>query len=256
VKIDPAVEMLAALGHNTPNLAGAGVAVPAAGTGGGKAEPPKSAARAPIAGETRVNAKDGLTYVWIPAGSFTMGCSPGDTECYSDEKPAHSEQIANGFWLGQTEVTQAAWKKVNGGDDPSHFKGDQLPVEQVDWNQASAYCKAVGGRLPTEKEWEYAARAGTAGARYGSLDAIAWYDGNSGPTTHPVALKQPNAFGLYDILGNVWEWTADSYDNSMKVVRGGARGLRARYARASCRNGYSSREKSPYVGFRCVGEAP
>src|SRR5205085_8321763 len=102
-----------------------------------------------------------------------------------------------GFWLGQIEVTQAAWKRVMQGENPSDFKGDQMPVERVDWNQAGAYCKAIGGRLPTEKEWEYAARAGSAGVRYGSPDAIAWYDGNSGNTTHPAGLKQANAFGLY-----------------------------------------------------------
>jgi formylglycine-generating enzyme required for sulfatase activity len=154
--------------------------------------PEKPAPQQPV----RTNSKDGLTYVFIPSGNFIMGCSPGDTECYDDEKPPHTERIANGFWLGQTEVTQTAWKKLNGGVNPSHFKGDQLPVEQVDWNQASAYCKAIGGRLPTEKEWEYAARAGTTGARYGPLDAVAWYSGNSGGTTHPVGLKQANAFGL------------------------------------------------------------
>ena len=101
-----------------------------------------------------------------------MGCSPGDNECDSDEKPPHAVQIANGFWLGQTEVTQAAWKKVM-NDNPSNFKSDQLPVEQVDWTQAGNYCKAIGGRLPTEKEWEYAARGGTTGPRYGPLDAVA-----------------------------------------------------------------------------------
>ena len=205
---------------------------------------------------TLTNSKDGLPYVWIAPGTFMMGCSPADSECDPDEKPPHGEQIANGFWLGQTEVTQAAWTKVSGGKNPSSFKGDQLPVESVDWNQAGAYCKAIGGRLPTEKEWEYAARAGTTGPRYGPLDAIAWNSGNSGVTTHPVGLKQPNAFGLYDMLGNVWEWTADNYDvaGELKVVRGGSWNNVTRFVRASYRLGFEPTTRSSNIGFRCVGE--
>lgn len=202
----------------------------------------------------RTNLKDGLKYVFIPAGKFMMGCSPGDAECFDSEKPPHAEQIANGFWLGQTEVTQAAWNKVNIGVNPSRFKGDQLPVETVDWNQASAYCEAIGGRLPTEKEWEYAARAGTTRSRYGDLDAIAWYEANSGGTTHPVGLKQANAFGLYDMLGNVFEWTSDNYDDEHKTVRAGSWNGDSRSVRASYRfrNGPTFRVYD--FGFRCVGE--
>lgn len=202
---------------------------------------------------TRINSADGLTYVFIPPGAFTMGCSPGDTECDSDEKPAHTEQIANGFWLGQTEVTQAAWEKVKGGK-PSFFKSEQLPVESVDWLQADGYCKAIGGRLPTGKEWEYAARAGTTGPRYGVLDAIAWYSGNSGGTTHPVGLKQANAYGLYDMLGNVWEWTADNTDTGNKVVRGGSLDSASRLIRASDRLIGGPTTRVLIIGFRCVGE--
>ena len=206
---------------------------------------------------TRVNALDGLTYVFIPPGRFTMGCSPGDNECFPNEKPPRAEQIANGFWLAQTEVTQAAWKRVM-NDDPSYFgsESDQLPVEQVDWHQAGDYCKAIGGRLPTEKEWEYAARAGATGARYGPLDAVAWYDNNSGGTTHPIGLKQANAFGLYDMLGNVWEWTADNYDpaGQYRVLRGGSWFIYTRYVRASVRDGGGPSKRNNYIGFRCVGE--
>jgi formylglycine-generating enzyme required for sulfatase activity len=202
----------------------------------------------------RTNLKDGLKYVFIPAGKFVMGCSPGDTECDIDEKPPHAEQIANGFWLGQTEVTQAAWKKVNNSDNPSHFKGDELPVESVDWSQATAYCQAIGGRLPTEREWEYAARAGAAGSRYGALDAVAWYSANSGGTTHPVGLKQANAFGLYDVLGNVWEWTSDNYNAVFVTVRGVSWHVFPKYVRASFRGGRSPSNQSNDLGFRCVGE--
>ena len=125
VKLDSALEVLAALGHNTPNLARAGTIVSNNPPSPGNTESPKPVASAPRPREPRVNPKDGLPYVWIPPGSFPMGCSPGDNECSGDEKPAHAEQIANGFWLGQTEVTQAAWKRVM-NNDPSNFKGDQL----------------------------------------------------------------------------------------------------------------------------------
>jgi formylglycine-generating enzyme required for sulfatase activity len=240
-KLDSAIDALAALGHNTSSFGGTAVS------------PIDPAPPEPQIGDTRINVKDGLTYVWIPAGGFTMGCSPDDTECLDDEKPPHAEQIASGFWLGQTEVTQAAWAKVEGGN-PSSFKGDQLPVESVDWNQAVAYCSAVGGRLPTEKQWEYAARAGTTGPRYGSLDAIAWFYGNAA-TTRPVRLKEKNAFGLYDMLGNVWEWTADDYDARLKVMRGGAWGYYPKAIRVSFRVKNEPTLQLSYVGFRCALES-
>ena len=202
----------------------------------------------------RVNPVDGLIYVLIPPGKFTMGCSPGDDQCSNSngEIPTHSERVSS-FWLGQTEVTQAAWKKVM-NSNPSFFKSDQLPVEQVDWNQASDYCNKIGGRLPTETEWEYAARAGTTGARYGVLGDIAWYSDNSGGMTHPVALKLPNAFGLYDMLGNVWEWTADSYDTgTYKILRGGDWGNDPDVIRASFRFRLKVTDQSKISGLRCAG---
>ena len=159
-------------------------------------------------GTKKVNSKDGLTYVWIPPGKFQMGCSPGDAECFDNERPAHEVTITKGFWLGQTSVTQQAYRRVT-GKNPANHKGANLPVEEVDWNEAQAYCKAIGGRLPTEAEWEYAARAGSTGVRYGNLDEIAWYDENSGNQSHEVGQKAPNAFGLYDMLGNTWQWVAD-----------------------------------------------
>jgi formylglycine-generating enzyme required for sulfatase activity len=203
------------------------------------------------AAKFRVNPKDGLHYVFIPAGNFTMGCSPGDSECSPDEKPPHDVKISKGFWLGQTDVTQAAWKRLM-NTDPSRFKGDQLPVERVSWDEAVKYCETIGGRLPTEAEWEYAARAGSTSARYGELDAIAWYDKNSGGTTHAVGSKQPNQFGLFDMLGNVFQWTADWYGESYytlqatadpsgppggqyRVLRGGAWNYFPQYVRVSYR---------------------
>jgi TonB family protein len=201
---------------------------------------------------------DGERYVWIPPGAFTMGCSPGDADCKANEKPPHGELVANGFWLGETEVTQAAYQRMTGGNPSSH-KGDRLPVETVTWNDAVNYCTAIGGRLPTEIEWEYAARghAGITGARYGSLDAVAWHSGNSGGTTHPVALKQPNAFGLYDMLGNVWEWVEDSYPGSTeKILRGGSPFVDVQDTRVSRRFPVQPSASTYGRGFRCAGEWP
>ena len=215
-----------------------------------------------------MNPKDGLRYVWIPPGTFTMGCSAGDSECHNDEKPAHEVTITKGFWLGQTEVRQAAWQRVM-GTDPSHFKGANLPVDQVRWYEAQAYCQAVGGRLPTEAEWEYAARAGSVQSRYGDIDRIAWYAGNSGIRTHEVAQKQPNAFGLYDVLGNVWEWTADWYggytpgsavdpagpvSGQYRALRGGSWFVVPGFARVSVRIRVGPGDRSDVIGLRCAWE--
>jgi len=230
----------------------------------------KLAAIPPSPGAIRKNPRDGLEYVRIPPGKFSMGCSPGDQECDDDEKPAREVTISKEFWMGQTEVTQAAYRKVIGGN-PSFFKGENLPVETVSWTEAVRYCEAAGGRLPTEAEWEYAARGGTAGPRYGELDAIAWYSVNSASRTHEVKGKQPNAFFLYDMLGNVWEWTADWYgpyqgaatvdprgpsSRMYRVLRGGSWFNNPWYARASFRDWGVEQLRYSYVGFRCVGEIP
>jgi formylglycine-generating enzyme required for sulfatase activity/uncharacterized caspase-like protein len=196
---------------------------------------------------SRVNPADGLTYVWIPPGKFWMGCSPGDTQCDDDEKPPKEVNITKGFWMGQTEVTQAAYERVM-GTNPSHFKGANLPVETINMQEAGAYCAKVGLRLPTEAEWEYAARAGDTKARYGPLDDVAWNTGNSGGKTHEVGKKTPNAWGLYDTLGNVREWTSD------EVVRGGSWFNNSRYVRASFRIRLVPTYRSYFIGVRCGGE--
>ena len=172
--------------------------------------------------EARRNPKDHMTYVHIPAGTFRMGCSDGDKECYEDEKPPHMVQISHEFWIGQTEVTVAAFQlfgSENAVRMPPEQKGDKFPVMSVLWDEADAYCKWAGGRLPTEAEWEYAARGGTTTVRYGDLNAIAWTNANSEHMVHEVAKKQPNAYGLYDMLGNAWEWTADWYGSDRKSTR-------------------------------------
>ena len=148
----------------------------------------------------------------IPPGIFMMGCSPGDAECSDDESPAHQVTLTNAFYMGKTEVTQAQWQ-AQMGYNPSYFQGQSdspsRPVEQVSWNMSRDFITATGLRYPTEAEWEYACRAGTTAQRYGVLDDIAWYNGNPNGATHAVATKLPNAFGLYDTIGNVWEWCQD-----------------------------------------------
>lgn len=211
---------------------------------------------APLA--TKVNPIDGLTYVWIPAGKFMMGCSPGDTGCDEDEKP-HEVTIAKGFWIGQTLVTQAAYRRVR-GENPSFFhheNSDLLPAERVEWLGAHAYCEAVGMRLPAEAEYEYAARANNPAPRYGDLDAIAWYKDNSNDRTHEVATKLPNAWHLYDMLGNVWEYTNDPFkpgDPVFVAMRGGSCATKARSMRVSFRGFDAAYVHSKFAGFRCVGD--
>ena len=215
-----------------------------------------------------VNPKDGQRYIWIQPGTFTMGCSPGDEECSSDEKPPHPVTIAKGFWMGQTDVTQEAYQRVK-GNNPSKFKGANLPVEWINWNEAQAFCQAVGLRLPTEAEWEYAARAGSAGLRYGDIDQIGWYGGNSGGKTHDVGQRQANAWGLYDMLGNVWQWTSDWYADQLpgasvepagpasrqyRALRGGSWNDYAWYLRVSNRNRYAPGYRSNNIGVRCAGQ--
>jgi formylglycine-generating enzyme required for sulfatase activity/serine/threonine protein kinase len=229
------------------------------------------------AGGVAVNPKDGLKYVGIPPGTFMMGCSPGDGECHVDEMPAHQVTITRGFWIGQTLVTVRAYRRFVGATGrqmpvaPEVDKGENVPMVLVSWDDAQAYCGWTGGRLPTEAEWEYAARGGSSASRYGNLDDIAWYDGNSGGHTHDVAQMRPNGFGLYDMLGNVWEWVNDWYDEHyyrngpsqdpqgpasgrQRVLRGGDWGGGPRDVRVSNRNRFNTDYSNVYSGFRCAGE--
>jgi formylglycine-generating enzyme required for sulfatase activity len=162
----------------------------------------------------------GIEMVEIPGGTFQMGCGPKDGKCFDNEKPRHPVTVS-AFALGKTEVTQGQWKAVM-GSNPSEFKqcGDDCPVEQVSWNDAQAFIAKLnektynryGFRLPSEAEWEYACRAGQKTLHCGGddRDALAWY-GNGSDHTHPVGRKRTNAWGLYDMSGNVWEWTCSAY---------------------------------------------
>jgi serine/threonine-protein kinase len=268
-----------------------------------------STTNGPAPGATRANAADGLQYVWIPPGDFTMGCSPGDVQCNDNEKPSHDVTISSGFWLGQTPVTVAAWKKytqASGKPMPPepkfqdrylnpNWSDDRQPIVAISFDQAAAFCASGGGRLPTEAEWEYAARAGSKDAHYGNLNDIAWTAENSGiepldvsaifkedPSkfharmgangngTKPVAGKQPNAWGLYDMLGNVLEWTSDWYDanyyaqqaklnpqgpgsGASHVARGGSCFHVPWQVRVSYRDTFPATEVYNNFGFRCVG---
>jgi formylglycine-generating enzyme required for sulfatase activity len=260
-------------------------------------------------GDVRLNPKDGLRYVYIPPGTFRMGCSPGDGACGKDEHPAHEVRIAKAFWMGQTHVTVEAFKKYSRAtkrdmpDEPSfdirrlnpHWNHESVPMTMVTWRMANEYCEWTGLRLPTEAEWEYAARAGTTGPRYGEIDEIAWWGANAGSkpldadailksgadyaqviagngnAPRGVAQKKPNAFKLYDMLGNVWHWTSDWYKNTYdseapevdptgppggdyRVLRGGSFFNDSALIRVSFRG----RTRPPAYhdfgnGFRCAG---
>lgn len=202
----------------------------------------------------KINPKDRLTYIWIPAGNYVYGCSAGDQECFAWEKQPKRVSV-KAFWIGATEVTQQAYESVT-GTNPSRYLGARRPVDRVGWNDARKYCEAVGMRLPTEVEWEYAARGGTSSPRYGPLDEIAWYDGNSGDQTHEVGQKRPNAYGLYDTLGNVWEWVQDAYEYepNKKILRGDSFVNLARQVRVSDRLWAAPETAHRDMGIRCAGD--
>lgn len=261
----------------------------------------------------------------IPAGTFTQGSPTNETGRFPDEGPQREVTITRTFYLQQTAVTQAQWEGVM-GNNPSNFQSgsnEDRPVENVSWWDAIAYMNALsaqegfkecyvvsgcdgtpggggylcesiifvgldceGYRLPTEAEWEYAARAGTTEMTYGGdhhgrrtcdpslvLSSVAWWCGTAGSTTHPVGQKDPNPWGLYDMIGNVWEWASDSYENIayetgsiddpislssgssadlLPVFRGCSWGTQAQFCRAAIRNGDDPDFRSNQLGFRAA----
>ncbi|MDO4510237.1 MAG: formylglycine-generating enzyme family protein [Bacteroidales bacterium] len=220
---------------------------------------------------------NGVNYemVWVLGGTFQMGgTAEQGSDAYDNEMPVHSVTLSS-YYIGKTEVTQALWKAVM-GDNPSYFKGDNLPVEDVSWNDCQVFVRKLNSltgqrfRLPTEAEWEYACRGGnnSRGYKYSGsnyIEDVAWYGDNSGSETHPVASKSPNELGLYDMSGNVWEWCSDwygsytsvsqtnpqgPYDGSNRVIRGGFWDNNAGVCRSSLRSSFNPTYRFYGLGLR------
>ena len=216
-----------------------------------------------------------FTMVEVGGGTFTMGAtSEQGSDAWDEETPAHQVTLSD-YYIGQTEVTQALWEAVM-GSNPSDHRGDNLPVEQVSWDDCQVFIQELNQltgkqfRLPTEAEWEYAARGGrkSRGYKYAggnNIDSVAWCDGNSGNETHPVATKQANELGIYDMSGNVLEWCSDwcgDYTSSSqsdpqgpssglyRVIRGGCYYNFARNCRVSYRISNTLDYRSGYLGLR------
>ena len=223
--------------------------------------------------------KDGISIdmVRVEAGTFTMGATPEMVNSYGYEKPAHQVTLTNDYYIGKYEVTQALWKVVM-GNNPSCFKGDNLPVENVCWDDCQKFISKLNSitgknfRLPTEAEWEYAACGGKKSRGYqysgsNNLSDVAWYTDNSGSKTHTVGSKQANELGIYDMSGNVYEWCQDwfgSYSSSSQVNPTGANSGFSRVYRggswlnaawgccSSYRNSYAPDFRNGNLGLRLV----
>ena len=219
-----------------------------------------------------------MPFAFCPAGSFTMG-SPESEKDRGMREEQVKVTLTKGFWMAKTEVTQAQWRAVMGSIS-RRFKGDDLPINEVSWHDAQEFIKKVNDSgvmpkgwkiaLPTEAQWEYACRAGETGLYSGgTIDQVAWYDGNSGDKTHPVGRKKPNAWGLHDMHGNVCEWCADWYYHfdslrggtdpsgpllhdsfESKVIRGGSWRNGAAYCRAAYRDRFDPDSRLNALGFR------
>jgi formylglycine-generating enzyme required for sulfatase activity len=255
---------------------------------------PEAPESGPEADYTSPSTDYGMNY--IPPGTFEMGCTAEMEPCEADEYPVHDVTLTNGFYIGITEVTQAQWEAVM-GENPSDFSacGDDCPVETVSWEDAIAFANALstldgltaaydesgtvdlyadGYRLPTEAEWEYAARAGDGTAFAGSdvIGEVAWTSENADGTTHPVGRLAPNGLGLYDMSGNVYEWCGDGYDaeyyevspatdptgalSANRVNRGGAWEYTPQNARVANRTGDTPDYRFNRLGLRLARTVP
>lgn len=237
-------------------------------------------------GAERTIAELGLALIWVEPGTFTMGSPPDETGRHKAEGPQTKVTLTSGFWLGATPVTQAQYREIT-GENPSRFQtaGEAAPVERVSWEEAIAFCAALTEReraagrlpdgfvylLPTEAQWEYACRAGSTTPYSGEIDAMAWHEGNSGGATHPVAQKQPNAWGFYDMSGNVLEWCHDWYGDYtggvvvdpvgpahgyFRIARGGSWRVDANVGRSAARAGGSPGRRDYTMGFRVALTRP
>ena len=221
--------------------------------------------------------KNGISIemVKVEAGTFMMGATSEMKDSYGWEKPVHQVTLTNDYYMGKYEVTQALWEAVM-GSNPSYFKGDNLPVEKMSWKDCQRFISKLNSmtgrkfRLPTEAEWEYAARGGKKSRGYqysgsSNISDVAWYDGNSGDKTHPVGSKQANELGIYDMTGNVLEWCQDWYGSyysssqtnptgatsgSRHVNRGGSWAKNVRRSSPSCRYGAIYVDRDLDLGFR------
>jgi formylglycine-generating enzyme required for sulfatase activity len=246
------------------------------------ATPAPAFGKAPAAGQPSFVNTIGIRMVLIPAGEFDMGSPKSESWRYSEET-LHHVTITQPFYLGATEVTQAQFAAVM-RRSPSYYKGADLPVEHVTWFDAVEFCKRLNFmdkrayRLPTEAEWEYACRAGTDDKFYsGDNDAdlfkAAWVGGVSSSRTHPVAKLAPNNFGLFDMLGNVYEWCGDFYDmnyyarspkrdprgpsqGTERVIRGGAYNEYLQNVRCAYRTGKEPTKTQANLGFRIACDVP
>ena len=235
----------------------------------------KQAVATPTAPTTTTTATPNIEMVFVKGGTFTMGATAEQgSDASSNEKPTHSVKLSD-FYIGKYEVTQAQWKAIM-GTNPSNWKGDNLPVENVSWNDVQEFITKLNAqtgkkyRLPTEAEWEYAARGGNQSKGYkysgsNSISNIAWYDANSNKMTHIVGQKSPNELGIYDMSGNVWEWCQDWLGNysssfqtnpigpssgSYRVLRGGSWSYVARTCRVSIRGYSKPADRYNRHGFR------
>jgi formylglycine-generating enzyme required for sulfatase activity len=288
-----------ALGYRVPQVVTPPVIPPGGGEEGGRQEQAgkhqEQSSTQPKHGEAWTEPYTGMEFVWVPGGVFEMGDVFGDG--LEREKPMHTVEL-DGFWLGRYPVTQAQWMKVM-GNNPSYFREPNItfsinnpqflppspgrqsqpnnPVECVSWHDAQEFISKLNSRskdslfcLPTEAQWEYAARSGGKRELYAGgndIDRVAWYFDNSGGKTHPVGQKAPNGLGIYDMTGNVWEWCHDWFDEnyyarsprsnpsgpsggSSRVLRGGSWLFNARNCRTAIRLNLTPGYRNSGIGLR------